>query len=114
VHGDLKTRVDPGLYPVQLTSVDGDFSMENPRAVAPGVRSMRFVALGGRSAAPNEAKVVLVKVEPCTRYYFAARRETPLSRDWSLVLERTEPVEPCDAAAEIKKAGSQYNIETRK
>jgi len=46
----------------------------------------------------------MIKVEPCTSYYYGARRATPMDADWSLVLDRKEPVAGCNPEDELKKA----------
>ena len=107
LHGDLQTRVHTDLYPVWIVSVDGAFAIENPRAVAPGARWLVVEAEPAQGARTSDQKAVVVKVAPCTRYYFAAKRMSPMAREWELVLERTEAVSGCNADEELKKAGDQ-------
>ena len=49
-------------------------------------------------------KRVSMTVAPCTRYYVAAQRRSPLLQDWEFVVEETWPVAGCDPAKEIEKA----------
>jgi hypothetical protein len=58
-------------------------------------------------------KKYTLEIAPCTRYYVAGDRVNPLQRDWSLVIEMTEPVAGCDPAEELRKAQSQAGISSR-
>jgi len=91
-------------YPVFLVSVDGHGIVNHPDPITPGDH---VVVLGAQPTAgftvPVE-KTYPLAIAPCTRYYLAAQRPSPVSQDWSLVVEQTWPVSGCDPQREIAKA----------
>jgi hypothetical protein len=108
IEGDLQTHTDLTLYPVRVVSVDRQIRFNRPRqpiALAPGSHSLVLQAVGGRGARGSAQKTHVLNVQPCTRYYLAARRDNPMLYEWDLVVEREEPVGACDAGQELKKAG---------
>lgn len=90
--------------PVTIVSVNGDFALESSRRVYPGVNTLVVEArpVGGMRL-PRQQSMAF-NVEPCTRYYLAAERETSLSRDWKLVVDRKEEVAGCSPEEELAKA----------
>jgi hypothetical protein len=51
-----------------------------------------------------DQKTLSFNVEPCTRYYLAARHATSLSEGWSLVVRKQEPIGGCDLEGARKAA----------
>lgn len=116
VEGQPYTRTDPSLYPVFVVSVDNEGYLQPPKqpiSLAPGRRSLLLQAAPARGAYRHVQKRVEFDVAPCTRYVFAARRETPMSSDWTLVVDRTEAVRPCDPDKERQKADAQRLRQSR-
>lgn len=108
VEGVPQTRADTSLYPVRVVSVDGSMNFGGPEKrvqLAPGPRWLVLEAAQGQGARKVVQKAFAFKVEPCTHYFFAARRASPMDTDWSLVVERKEPVSGCNVEEELKKAG---------
>ena len=105
LNGDLLDRSTLNRYPVRIVSVDGQIEFHNPVQVAPGQRWVVVEAAPGSGANLRTQQSFVLKVEPCTRYYLAADRRSPLASDWQLVVERTEPVGSCNPEEELKKAG---------
>jgi hypothetical protein len=103
--GNPITRADSTLHALRVVAVDGQAYFENPVRVAPGPRSVMLQPPPVAGMRTSPVKAYAIKVAPCTRYYLAAKRATPVSVDWEMVIERTEPVNACDREAEIKKAG---------
>jgi hypothetical protein len=104
--GNLRpsSRLEFHVYPVRVISIDGDFSRQNPRNIAPGMHTLVVVAAPGRGARDVGQQAFPFKVEACTRYYIAAKREGAMSANWSLFVQETEPVAGCDPAQEWEKA----------
>lgn len=102
--GELRTRTDPTLYPVRIVAVDGHKEFRNPVQVPPGQRLVVFEAAPGKSARGTVQKTIGLRVEPCTRYSFAARRASAMDADWELVVGAPEPVAACDPQVELEKA----------
>ncbi len=91
-------------YPVFVTQVDG---------ISPGIRPIpitmgdHVVAIDAEPVAGFSQpvrKVYPLTIAPCTRYYLAAQRTSPLKQDWDLVVERTFASGGCDPAVELEKA----------
>ena len=102
--GHLLDRATLNRYGVRIVSVDGQIMLTNPVQVAPGPHHLVIEARPGEGARVPVQQSFVLKVEPCTRYYLAADRRSPLLSDWQLVVERTEPVGSCDPQEELKKA----------
>jgi hypothetical protein len=68
------------------------------------MHSVVVIAAPGRGARDVGQQAFPFKVEPCTRYYIAAKREGAMSANWSLFVQETEPVAGCDPAQEWEKA----------
>lgn len=109
IEGVPLTQADFNLYPVRVVSIDGELYFDGPRAslsVAPGVHSIVLAIAPGKGALGSTQKTFAFKVLPCTRYNLAGRRETAMSADWTLVVDRMDPVSPCNAEEELKNAGA--------
>lgn len=107
VEGQPYTRTDPRLYAVYIVSVDDVGYLRSPGQairLAPGRRSLLLQAAPGSGAYVRVQKRVVLDVEPCTRYVLAARRDSPMASQWELVIDRKEPVAPCDPHEELQRA----------
>ena len=99
------TKTDMTLYPVRIVSVDGAHDYNVPAAIAPGVHEVVLEAAPGRGALNGVQKTFTLEIKPCTRYFLAARRDSPMSSDWALVVDSTETVGGCSPEEEFRKAG---------
>lgn len=109
IEGVPWTRTDSTLYRVRVVSVDAHIEFngpEKPLMVSPGLRSLVLEAAPDAGAGRHMQKTYALRVEPCTHYYLAARRSSPLLADWTLVVDQKEPVAGCDPKEELKKAGN--------
>lgn len=97
-------KTDFHREPLTIVAVNGHYTVERAPLVYPGVNTLILEArpVGGMRL-PNQ-QTVAFEVEPCTRYYLAAERETSLSRDWKLVVDRKESVAGCSKEEELAKA----------
>jgi hypothetical protein len=94
-------KIDGRLAPLRILSVDGRLFHSNPVQVGPGLHSLVLTSGGGSN--PN--RQVRMLIEPCTRYYLAARRETVTAMTWEMTIVSSESVGGCDPAEERRKAG---------
>ncbi|NCT83079.1 MAG: hypothetical protein GXC94_08060 [Comamonadaceae bacterium] len=104
------TRTDTSLYPVRVVAVDGSLHFDGPSQpvqLSPGARHLVLVAAPSHSARKTVQKSFVLQIEPCRRYYLAAKRQSSMDADWSLVEERKEVVAGCDVAEELRKAELQ-------
>jgi hypothetical protein len=93
-------------YPVRVVSIDGSIQFKMPVQVAPGPHMLVLEAFPSNSAKAVVQRAYAFKVEPCTRYYFLAARESPMASAWELVVHSTERVSSCKPAEEAKKSSS--------
>lgn len=92
------------LYPIRIQSVDGSIQFQRNIQLTAGPHELVIYALGGKGARSDIAKTVTLNIAACTRYYFLAERETPMSHDWKLIEESRERVAGCDPETELKKS----------
>ena len=100
-------RTDTSLYPVRVVSVDGSTQFggyARPVQLHPGTRHLVLEAAPGRSVKGSVQKSFVLQIEACQRYYFAAKRTSPMEADWSLVEGQKEAVAGCDVKDELRKA----------
>lgn len=91
-------------YPVQVVAVDGSYTAFRPVPIAPGAHLLTIDAFPVAGFSQPVQKQYPMTIAPCTRYYIAAQRQTPLTQDWEMVVEETWPVAGCDPAKELEKA----------
>jgi hypothetical protein len=104
--GDPRTMTDPQLYPVQIVGIDGVKPHDSPVAVTPGPHWLEIQAAPGDSLHANrisKSHTYVFKIEPCTRYFFGAHKDSPAVDKWKLVVDQVETVKGCDPAEELKK-----------
>ncbi len=100
--GKPLTRIDSSLYPIQVVSVDAIIQFQNPVQVTPGLRQLTLEAAPGKGARGGIQRTYEFMVEPCTWYYLAARRSSPMASDWSLVVDSKETLAKCKPDLESK------------
>ena len=93
-------------YPLRVVAVDSSIQFSMPIQIAPGIRTLVLEASAGASAKGTTQRTFAFKVEPCTRYYLLAYRESPVNANWELVLHSKEKVSGCDALEEGKKSSA--------
>ena len=91
-------------FPVRVVAVDGNYTAFRPVPVAPGVHNLLIAAAPVAGFRVPLEKTYPMNIEPCTRYYVAAQRTSPLLQDWELVVEESYPVAGCNPAQEVEKA----------
>ena len=91
-------------YPVTIVSVDGAGAAFHPEPITPGEHFVTLDAQPTAGFALPVEKTYTLTIAPCTRYYIAAQRESPVQQDWNLVVEQTWAVSGCDPQKEIAKA----------
>lgn len=89
-------RTELNTYPVRVLAIDGDYPVDiDPVRVEPGQRVLRVSAPPPSGFHWPETKDVAFTVEPCKRYYLAAKRDNPLRRDFSLIVQDVEDRSDC-------------------
>lgn len=104
VHGELQGPTPQLLYPVHIVSVDARIQFDKKVQLAPGLHELVLQAYPSQAARGSPQKRVVMAVEPCTRYFLAAQRQSPLDAEWTLIETAKEAVVGCDKDEEIRKA----------
>ncbi len=107
------SKIQFNVYSVRVISVDGDFSLQNPRQIAPGLHTLVVNAAPGPGARNVGQKNFTFNVEPCTRYYLAAKRPSAMSADWDLMVAEKEIVSGCDPEKELVKSKNDKSAQLK-
>ena len=91
-------------YPVRVVAIDGSYQTFKPVPISPGEHVLTIDAVPVAGFSVPVQKVYPMTIEPCTRYYIAAQRRSPVIQDWELVVEEKWPVAGCDPVKELEKA----------
>lgn len=91
-------------YPVSIVTIDGSSPSIRPQPVTMGEHVVVLAAQPVAGFFEPLRKTYPLTIAPCTRYYLAAQRQSPLLQDWDLVVEQTWPSGGCDPAKELAKA----------
>ena len=96
LNGQRWSRVEINTFDTRIVSVDGFTRSQNERLfVEPGIRRVVLEAAPvGGFAWPVQRELVL-DIEPCTQYWFEAKRVNPLAQDWEPRVNHREPVAGC-------------------
>ncbi|MFZ6645535.1 hypothetical protein ACO0LO_07455 [Undibacterium sp. TJN25] len=101
------SRMENNTYSVRVISIDGDYSLQNPRPVGPGLHTLVVSAAPGRGARNVDPQTFTFAVEPCTRYFLGAKRSSKMAAGWDLSVEDKEAVSGCDPAKELAKSKAE-------
>lgn len=100
VDGRPFTRTDPHLYPVIVRRVDGEtynYDYRLATAVPAGEHVFTLQAPLSKYSHVPETRDIKVKVEPCMRYTFGAKRAADFAEDFEPVLVETQPMPGCNS-----------------
>jgi hypothetical protein len=102
---DTSRSADPNLVPVIVNRVDDEtVPMRQPAVVAPGLRKVT-IDVPPRKGFQATQQTFDLDVKPCTRYYVAARLDSPTMQTWKPVVRNSEPIGECQRkfkVAELK------------
>jgi hypothetical protein len=93
-------RVELNTFDTLIVSVDGKYYTQNSRVrVEPGRRKIVLQAPPVDGFRFGEQRTLELNVEPCTRYWFEAKKANALSQDWEPRVNYKEPIAGCGTAA---------------
>ncbi len=105
IRGDFETATtELNDYPVLVVAIDGEYQINNEPRIEAGKHTLLLRSKKPSVFRNTAQKTLPFTVEPCTRYYLAARHATSLSEDWTLVVRKQEPIGGCDLDAAKKAA----------
>lgn len=103
IDGRYDRQVEKFRYPVVIHAVDGVYSTDQRRTIAPGDHIL--VLSSARTTSPNRQQHSFpLRTEACRQYRLAAQHEDATSDRWTLVVDRVWEIPNCDpgTTAEIR------------
>ena len=98
--GQRYSRVELNTFDTLIVSVDGVSYAYNTRIrVAPGRHRIVFQTVPAAGFRYSPEKALDLDVEPCTRYWFEAKKPSALSQDFEPRVNYQEPIAGCGEAA---------------
>lgn len=109
--GNPQTKA-ANLYKVRIISIDGESQQQNPVALTPGPHWVEVIGPNGdkMGTTVDKSQTVVLKIQPCTYYYLGAKKDSPLMREWKLVVDSEETLTSCDPAEETRKAQAAAKV----
>ena len=103
---DRAPSADPNLRPVIVNRVDGETVMttRNEAVVAPGLRKVTIDLPARKGFTQATQHTFDVDVKACTRYYVAAKLDTPTTQTWKPVVRSTEDIGECRLKFKVAEA----------
>jgi hypothetical protein len=95
---DQSLSSDPNVVPVIINRVDDRTSLYPDRAVVPpGPHKVTIDVPPRKGFNLATQETVVMDAEPCTRYYIAARLDTPVTQEWKPLVRSVERIGECEA-----------------
>jgi hypothetical protein len=86
----------PGQVPAYLFRIDGKpYVLGRSDPVEPGMHEIEFSISGPVGTNAVGGTFLKVDAKPCTRYFFAAKRDSPTATQWQALISGTEPIGEC-------------------
>ena len=84
------------LAPATVMKVDGKNTRTGRQEpYSPGKHAVEVSVPGRKGMSNPERQTVEVDAQPCTRYYFAAKRSSPTDDDWKAYVAREDSIAEC-------------------
>ena len=91
-------RAELNTFDARIVSVDGVTRLQNADLpVEPGIRTIVLEAPPAAGFHQGEQRAIVLNVEPCTKYWFEAKRINPLSQDWEPRVNYSDRIAGCKA-----------------
>jgi len=98
--GERHNRVELNTYDTQIVSVDGKYYLQNSRVlIEPGKHHIVLQTRPPFGFSIPPEKALDLDVEPCTRYWFEAKRVNALTQDFEPRVNYKEPISGCPSAS---------------
>ena len=95
---DRALSADPNVVPVIINRVDDRTALYLDRAVvAPGPHKVTIDVPPRKGFHLATQETVDMEAQPCTRYYIAARLDTPVTQDWKMLVRSVERIRECES-----------------
>jgi hypothetical protein len=94
---DKSPSSDPHVVPVIINRVDDHTTLYPDRAVVPpGPHKVTLDVPPRKGFHLATQETVVMDAEPCTRYYIAARLDTPVTQEWKPLVRSVERIGECE------------------
>jgi len=101
LNGYRWNKAELNTYDTFIVSVDGKGYIQNSRIwVDPGLRHIVFQTLPVPGFTTSPEKSLDLNVEPCTRYWFEAKRSSERDQDFEPRVNYKEPIVGCSVASD--------------
>ncbi|HXD07015.1 MAG TPA: hypothetical protein VN680_13250 [Burkholderiaceae bacterium] len=104
LYGYRYFRTPTQTFPLIILNVDGKATIDRPVLVEPGPRLLRVQSTQGPG--PAFSKEVQMDIEPCTRYWLVAVKDTRLTKDFNVVVDYKEQIGGCTPPTEASRQAS--------
>ncbi|MEO8385533.1 MAG: hypothetical protein ABI583_09845 [Betaproteobacteria bacterium] len=91
-------------YPVKIVAIDGTYQIAQSAPIEPGAHNLILTSKKPTHFHNREQKAFPLMVEPCNRYYLAARHASKLTEDFEMIVRRVEPIAGCDLVSAASKS----------
>jgi hypothetical protein len=97
IWSDKAPSADPNVSPVVINRVDDRTVMYLDHAVVtPGPHKVTLDAPPRAGFHLPTQEDVVIEAEPCTRYFIAAKYDTPVTQEWKPIVRSVERIAECD------------------
>jgi hypothetical protein len=94
------SKVEINTYDTTIVAVDGtSYPYRSRILVDPGRRHVVFQTKAAAGFTYSPQKALDIDIEPCTRYWFEAKRTNPLEQDFEVRVNHKEPIAGCGVAS---------------
>jgi hypothetical protein len=112
IDGRLFSRSAMHLYSVRIVSIDSSLVFGNPMQIEPGPRMITLEAAPRQGRKTTTQRTFAMKIETCTRYSFAAQRDSITSEPWELIVVKKDKIEECKTTNKDKSTEAVSIINT--
>lgn len=93
-------RAELNTFDTVIVSVDGQHYLENKRVrVEPGLRKIVLQAPPTAGFRFGEQRTIELNIEPCTHYWFEAKKANALAQDWEPRVNYKDRIAGCGTAS---------------
>lgn len=104
IDGTPQTKNNAQVVAVRILTVDGERPLTAPYALPPGPHWIEAMPQTASAAQAPKAQSFVLKIQPCTYYYLAARRNPIVQGSWKLIVDAEETITACNPAEELRRA----------
>ena len=98
LNGYRWSRVEINTYDMSVATVDGkSYPTNRDIMIDPGMHRIVFDGPPGRGFKVGVQRPLDIDIEPCTRYWFQAKKDNPLNQDFVPEVNYTEHIAGCHA-----------------